>query len=92
MLQCHELSMVGRLIGHGHEDPVSLWEDAFDSTHHAVGIEDENIIGDLCTQLFNELWKLGLLECGKILRRMKSSPSLWEIMLCSGSVRRCSCL
>ena len=68
MLQGGQLTVVRRLVGDRHEDPVGLREDALHAAQDAVGVEDDGIVVDRCTQGLDKLWKLRVPQRRYILR------------------------
>ena len=68
MLQGGQLTVVRRLVGDRHEDPVGLREDALHAAQDAVGVEDDGIVVDRCAQRLDKLWKLRIPQRRDILR------------------------
>ena len=68
MLQGGQLTVVRRLVGDRHEDPVGLREDALHAAQDTVGVEDDGIVVDRGAQDLDKLWKLRIPQRRDILR------------------------
>ena len=68
MLQGGQLTVVRRLVGDRHEDPVGLREDALHAAQDTVGVEDDGIVVDRGAQDLEKLWKLRIPQRRDILR------------------------